>query len=402
MPPKELPPRAASLKSPIPPAVAISSNVPIAGPAPFDRKVGPDADEGYSSEGEDPPADYYHGMWRAHDRSRNRDAAERKKQREMVIGWKRSERPERKESGYFTRADEHVFQQTGGYCFANCGAFVYMRRNGFSPAQIICMLKRPAIAAQIAQSQKNYSVRRAIFKNGAQQANEIADVFTRIGDELGSLLARENPSQWQADAKGIAKPGKKAERLPWMAPNSDIIFPQLIGHYPSKTPFSATQKSSFSVDYFNGGNSVVNQPRLPSAIGASSFHQALFANFQAPRKFAVPHPTIKDGRMLTRQPTSLVMLDIGCRDPVNHTEAHGILADFTDSAHPGLFDPNRGWYEPKQGFCYLDFEQEMHSIWEHYTNNNRQNPLQGLRHLKVAEDDTAIFILAYQLYIQSI
>jgi hypothetical protein len=341
-------------------------------------------------------------MWRAHDRPRLRAAAERKKQRDAVIGWKRSQRLDGDDAGFFVRADEHVFQQPGGYCFANCGAFAYMRRNGFSPAQIICMLKRPAIAAQVKQWQEAYSVRRAIFKSGDQQANEIADVFTRIDNQLGPLLAREQPSKWQSDAKTNATSGGRAERLPWMTPNSDIVYPHLIGQFPPQTGIDAKKKGSFSVDYDWGGNSVVNHPRLPASVGATSFHQALFANFQAPRKFAVPHPTFKAQRMMTRQPTSMVLLDLGCRSLQNATGGHVLLADFSDPAHPGLFDPNGGWIEPKQGFCFLDFEQAMHSVWERYTSNNLQNRQQGLPHLKVAADDTKIFIFAYQLYVQSI
>jgi hypothetical protein len=402
MPPKVPPPPSGPPKPahPLPPALPVSSNAALVQPRPFERKGEPDGDGGYSSEGNDPPADYYHGMWRTHDRSRNPDAKERKKQRDMVIGWNRNERLDRQEGAIYIRSEEHVFQQAGPYCFAHCAVFAAMRRREFAPAQIISMMKRPSMAAQIQEWQKNYITRYVVFE--AQEANEITDVFSCVENEMGPVLASEFPSKWQADAKAVAKPGAKPEHSPMIAPSANIVFPQLIGHYPSITPYSAAHKTSFSVDYSWGGNSVENQSRLPSTVGATSFHQALFANFQAPRKFTVPHSVLKTKRMMTREPTSLVLLDIGCRDRKNATSGHVILADFTDPGHPGLFDPNGGCIEPKQGFCYLDFEQTMQSVWEHYTSNNLQNLQQGLQQLKVAQHDRKIYILVYQLYVQSI
>lgn len=78
-----------------------------------------------------------------------------------------------------------------------------------------------------------------------------------------------------------------------------------------------------------------------------------------------------------------------------------MMLDFSDPQQPGIFDPNFGWMEPQQGFCFLSLEQALNSIWEFYTHNVSTVPMtKGLRFLDT-RDNKNLFFQASQIYVQS-
>ena len=373
---------------PLPPPVPVSSNHPLAQPGPLERKTSPDADAGYNSEAEDPPADYYHGSWRSHDRARNPDEADRKKSRGMATGWERSARPDAKTSDFFRRTSgAHYYKQAEPFCFAVCGAYAYMRRRGFSPEKIVFNLKRPAMITKMKRWQKFYESREGKFEGGWRLADTIADLFSKIEKDIGEVLEG-----------GIAAPDAKKSGKSDAVPN--IVFSSVIGHFPPENTYARAPKKTYATKMALGGNFVMHRPHTPSDIPALTFHQALFANFQPPRALQLPHPSLKNKRIMTRTVTPLVLLSLDGRDN-NEAIGHAIMVDFTDPAHPGVFDPNYGWIEPRQGFCFLDFEQLMHSVWEQYTQNNTRNPRQGLGQIRLGKNEEELAIIAFQLYVQS-
>ncbi len=64
--------------------------------------------------------------------------------------------------------------------------------------------------------------------------------------------------------------------------------------------------------------------------------------------------------------TALPFVTLGTSNAAD-TAYHSMIADFSEAAHPGIFDPNFGWIELRQGHCMLDLEKVLFDLWEHYT-----------------------------------
>ncbi len=353
----------------------------------FERKAAPDGlvapqgeSDGYDSERDDLAPDYYHGQWRSRDRKKIADPSERKRRRDLAQGWDFD--PEALSiPAQFIRGKSNQYSQKAGHCLMACYSFYYLRRSGMTTQAAIAELDSSWFNKGLPLLHAEYAKLRQPTAGSALFSTVFTTIMRRL--QRNHSYAKLSPST-----------GKPIHR-------ADIFFGTLIGCYPRRQYPEAERTVQFSA----GKNAVSfvchQQPMAP----ATTMQASLFAGYQAPRATTIPLARSWTGTVPTaeRVATPFVLLRMswptGKMDGAKElTAAHGIIVDFTNPEHPGIFDPNFGWMEPAQGFCFLSFERALNSLWEHYTGHNRSNNVQGVKHH--SEIAPKIAFNAIQLYEQ--
>ena len=148
----------------------------------------------------------------------------------------------------------------------------------------------------------------------------------------------------------------------------------------------------------SNGNWVNSRPHdIPQGAGAS-LQSALLSSLQPCRTFKVPDP--RDASVsMTRCATRFVHLAIW----IPPDKGHAVVLDLGDgSTGMGVFDPNFGWMEPKQGFNVLSMEQVLMCLWEFYTNVKCERPRTKGREFLDFFNNSFARIEAYQIYLQTL
>lgn len=360
-------------------------------------------DEGYDSTAEELPQSYFEGMSRERDRKQQADPQERKRQRDLARnGWSPAKNHDN--PAFYVRSKANRFEQLsaagGGHCKAICGAYIYLRYLGYSVQQTIAVMKSKVVAPKFSSWHRDYKqAHRAC--NDAAKYSELSGVAAKLYSQIAADLracSHRFPERLNA-----ADPLEKLPKSPKAVP--DIFFEQIIGQFAQHTlRLNAQGMQNFQTAIQIGSNVVLNRPHAPPSKRADTFQAALFSSYQACVRSIVPQADYRDKKSslkFSRAPTPFVELSLYFRDEQKKPAAHSLVVDFSDAAHPGIFDPNFGWMEPIQGRCFLSLEQALHSIWEFYTGNgSRSAGARGVKHLtRLIDPDT--YLIAKQIFVQS-
>ena len=154
----------------------------------------------------------------------------------------------------------------------------------------------------------------------------------------------------------------------------------------------------FDIDLTVGFSRVVNFPHLPSGRRGTTFQASLFSSFQETVERTIPHPG-KPDMSAYRGATPFVVLSLHFFSSRGKETGHCLIVDFSDPDHPGVFDPNFGWMEPRQGFNFLSLEQALETLWTYYTVVGPEPAQRGIRFHH--GDNVRIHARAFQIYRQS-
>ncbi len=373
-------------------------------PRPSPAVYGPARDkkkDGYDSTAEEPPQSYYEGMSRDRDRKREPDAQKRKRARMLANAW--TTFSEGISPDFYVRGPEHAYKQSGGYCQAVSGAFIHLRHVGFSVKQTIRLLKKPPVADMIPIWRERYVKYQVNHAKCMQKFFSYDDVIANSLSEIADAIREFSHRLPEKLSSGDAKKSEVDRRLPQSG--SDIFFQRRIGEFfsggtPPRDPDEL--KHMFRTKYIKGDHYVESRSHPPSNVRSQNFQTTLFASYQPCISRSVPRKHLGFVPTVTATPFVILRLEMWS-DTKRLQEAHVVVVDFSDPVHPGIFDPNFGWMEPKQGFCFLGLEQALTSIWTFYTGKEKHTPQRQFSSLRNRDDDIESAVYqAFQIYVQSL
>jgi hypothetical protein len=392
------PPSGAKPGVPLPPSSRPAAwTTPDSGAASIEDGYGSDADPG------DHPKSYFESMSRDRDRQNNPSRDDRQRQRELAgSGWEADAK--NTGPGFYVRGDAHKFEQTSaagaGLCKSICGAYIYLRHLGYSVQKTITVMKSKVVAAKFPAWQREFmQAHRAVLERESysELSGVAAKLYSHIAAELRASLHRFPERLNPAD------PLEKLPKTPLAVP--DIFFEQIIGQFAHHTlRLNAQGMQAYQTAIQIGDNVVKARPHAPSSQRVDTLQEALFSSYQPCVKSIVPQQPGKEqkgGRNLLRSATPFVQLSLYFHDEQKMPAGHSVVVDFSDAAHPGIFDPNFGWMEPRQGHCFLSLEQALYTIWQFYTRNKSASQgAGGVKHLARLRDPQT-YMIARQIFVQS-
>jgi hypothetical protein len=285
------------------------------------------------------------------------------------------------------------FAQNADNCAAFCAAYLSLRLNGIAIPNVLNKLAGSNIRSSVKTLHANYRTAENEAKTAGKAA--ISPLATAGKSQHLSQLLTQMHAQIRADLKQTPAPLK-----------NEIVFIQAIGGYtPTPRDFPPSMYDAFIKQ---GDNIVLSKP-MPLTrwqTSATTLQAALFFEYKAPVPVPVVSKLLHDkacaaAKPATLTPTGFVYLSFCFVSAAGQSSGHALLVDFTDARRPGIFDPNFGWLETRQGYCTLEFEQIIYESWRRYTKWNSKNGKRGIKNLDIVQD-RRFMILAFQVYLQTL